>query len=937
MIKREFKYYPKDFGKLSVKVQHMDLDFDVYDTHTKVVSNFKAKVLDNPISEILLNANNLEIHGIRCDKREIEHTYKKDDDIIVVKFKKPIPAGTKFTITTETTCKPTKNVLEGLYYDETPDGCPPTMITQCQQWGFQRIVPCVDDMTAKCTYCTKITANNQYTNIITNGDLVKDREKAGKGRVSVKYDNTITPMATYLFFLGAGTYATFTKELEYPDGSTFMLELLVPPNSDEKIANHALDVLADSILWIRLFTGPNKYENEHVSRQIWELIKERDQFKKFNKNASAIRENIKKLAKPLHLGYKYTGTVYREIGMQNSDFGGMENVGNTTITTNRIMPFPEMSDGSFEYMIDVKVHEFYHNLNGSEVTGRSPFEIWLNEAVTVYIEREFFSFVAGENYARLGEVLGILSPGNGTLALDSGVGCMPIEPDGFNDCNELITGVTYVKAPEFVKMIKDLMGKEKFVKGLDLYHTKYKHGNASRAQWIEAMEEASGLDFKKMAQQWLKQKGHPIVKVTSSYDAEKKECTLTLKQEGKQVWEFPFPVAYFDQEGKIVEEKTHRVMQKEENIVFTNVPEAGFISLARGFSFFGKVKHHANEKELLLQIRKDTDVVNRYMAFYELFDREKTKLLKDKDAVVNEDLVDLYFKLLTNKELMEDVSSQFLAIFESVEDETYTHRYQDLYKMKNKLMKAIALKYEKELKEMYADYASKEFNGAYLERKLKEIRNRQVKNTCLGLLYYLDTPEIHALIKKQFENPTAATDEISAFRMYLNSSASDKLKVLDTYEKKARESLVSWEAFLYVVGGNDSKDALEIIKRIEDSKDFRIEQSNDQRALYGSFAGNRKKSLQTEEGRQFLQEMMVKLTKVNEYTVGRMLTIFGHVDKMEEKYYVPVVSVLVNVLKELNVKDTPSVFNTLKRILAGLPKAVGKYEAEKGNIEILKN
>ena len=33
----------------------------------------------------------------------------------------------------------------------------------------------------------------------------------------------------------------------------------------------------------------------------------------------------------------------------------------------------------------------------------------------------------------------------------------------------------------------------------------------------------------------------------------------------------------------------------------------------------------------------------------------------------------------------------------------------------------------------------------------------------------------------------------------------------------------------------------------------RIEQTNDQRALYGSFARNRKKSLETEEGRALLQ------------------------------------------------------------------------------------
>ena len=66
----------------------------------------------------------------------------------------------------------------------------------------------------------------------------------------------------------------------------------------------------------------------------------------------------------------------------------MENVGNTTITTNRIMPFPQITDPAFEYMARVKVHEYHHNQNGSEVTGQSPFEIWLNEAVTVHIEEQ---------------------------------------------------------------------------------------------------------------------------------------------------------------------------------------------------------------------------------------------------------------------------------------------------------------------------------------------------------------------------------------------------------------------------------------------------------------------------------------------------------------------------------------------------------------------
>jgi aminopeptidase N len=37
-------------------------------------------------------------------------------------------------------------------------------------------------------------------------------------------------------------------------------------------------------------------------------------------------------------GYTYEGTCYREIGMENSNYGGMENVGNTTILSSRLTP-----------------------------------------------------------------------------------------------------------------------------------------------------------------------------------------------------------------------------------------------------------------------------------------------------------------------------------------------------------------------------------------------------------------------------------------------------------------------------------------------------------------------------------------------------------------------------------------------------------------------
>ena len=320
-----------------------------------------------------------------------------------------------------------------------------------------------------------------------------------------------------------------------------------------------------------------------------------------------IRAGIKKLLPPAIGGYQYTGTVYREIAMQNSDFGGMENVGNTTITANRIIPFPQISDGAYEYMIGVKVHEFYHNLNGSEVTGKTPFELWLNEAVTVLIETRYMAFLSGEVYTRLKTVLNLLAPAGGTLALDAGAASMPIEPEGFNDPNDLITNITYVKGPEFVGMVETVVGKELFVKGLDVYHKRYRHANATWQQWIGAMEEVSGKKLLGMAEIWLHQKRYPDIRIREEYDTDTRSFTLFLTQSGFGTgvpWTFPFKAALVDAEGRDIVERTFILSKEKEDFTFPSVEKPAFVSLNRGYSCYGKLFTQTDDDVLYLQACK---------------------------------------------------------------------------------------------------------------------------------------------------------------------------------------------------------------------------------------------------------------------------------------------------------------------------------------------
>ncbi|MCE5298720.1 MAG: M1 family metallopeptidase [Methanoregulaceae archaeon] len=935
---RLFRYYPKDFGALTVRVIHMDLVFDINDDHTRVSSHLTAEVLDQPITRLALNASDLEILSVSCDIGNVTTEYDRTRNLLILSWDLPLPARTRFTITTETICRPTDHLLEGLYFDRTPAGAPPTQITQCQQWGFQRLVPCIDDMTAKCTYTTTIIADSRYTSIISNGDIARARHPAGNGRDSITYDNSRTPMAPYLFFLCVGTYDTFTREFEYPDGSTFGLELLVPPGSDPVVAAYALQVVADAIMWIFLYTGPGGSYDPEKKKRLLALIRERDLLKERGGNdhdLSELRERIREISSDLTPGYQYTGTVYREIGMQNSDFGGMENVGNTTITMNRIMPYPQMTDPAFEYMIRVKVHEFYHNLNGSEVTGKSPFEIWLNEAVTAFIEEKYHAFLFHDRYTRLQTVLTLFAPSTGIFALDSGSMSMPIEPDGFNDPNDLITGITYVKAAEFVRMIETLMGKEVFDRGLDLYHTRYRHSNATWQQWIEAMEKVSGQEFMEMARTWLKQTGFPVVKVSGRYDVDHRQYVLSLAQsypEHGSPWTFPFRAALVDAEGNDMAEILKRVSDPEETIIVEGVEQPAFLSLNRDSSFYGKVQDDADARALRLQALKDPDVVNRFIALYRLAERELIRLIENPDDLPSEDFIGLYHRLLTDDSLSEAVGGLHLTLFDAVDDLRYAHRYTALYRARRKIEEAIAARYSAGLKALYHSHDRVTPLTAPLELQASAIRERQMKNTCLSLLATLDNGEIHEMIQAQVKGDGVATDRIRAFSLYLNSTAADRLTILESFEQESAVHPVSWEACLAAVGGCSAQDVVALIRQAESLPSFRITQVNDHRALYGAFAANRKMSLETSQGREFMGEILVRLAQVNQNSTVSLLKAFGAVDLMDPVFFVPLVELLVFVRDALDPEKFPVIQNTIRRLLIGAPGAVEAYERTHGRL-----
>ncbi len=953
MMSRTYRYYPDEFPEPPVSVRHITLLFEVGETETRVTAETLFVNDENKLTELKLNAKSLEIQSVRYRQvygksggegllafslekttgyhphTEIAYTYA--DDLLTIRFPHPLTKGAQFLITTVTTCRPTANILEGLYYDITPDGLPPTQITQCQQWGFQRMVPCIDDMRAKCTWTTTIVADRRYTNLISNGNVLRPRTPVDEHRDSITYEND-QPMPPYLFFLGVGTWDTYSRVFEYPDGKQVRLELLVLPGSDASSAAAALNILADSILWTYLFTGPERYENVETRQEVYRLCRDRDVLAAGRSEAAEpIRHQITRLNADLVNGYQYPYEVYREIAMQNSDFGGMENTGNTTIIASRIMPGPEITDASYEYMIGVKQHEFYHNLNGSGVTGDTPFSIWLNEAVTVMMEDDYLAFLFGAEYVRLQNMLQIYTPGTGTFSLDTGAAAMPIEPEGFNDPNDLITSVTYVKAPEFTRMIQTMLGKRAFAWALDLYHRRFAGGNASPRDWLHAMEDVGREDFSIMASRWLKQTGYPVVLADARYNAAEGTAEITVTQSGfgnQDPWIFPLTGRLITDKGAVVGEFQYTVDAPKMTF---SVPCSGAFACCiwnERHAAYIRMQNEDSDDVLYLQLRYATDAVARFLAMQILFDREMQKLCADEGYGVSERLVSEVLRMIGDVDAMQSTGPLGLTMFEYCRDPAFSFAYTRLFAAKQKFMRAVAQKGRQRLASMTAAYAVSEKDGAAVAELARTFKARMVKNFCLTLLASLDDAEVHAMLKDQYRSAQNATDRLSALSLYLSSSAPDRREILaEEMRRAAAAGPVAWENFLAAAAGTSSPDTVAYLRLIEGSGLFHVEQAGESRSLFLRFAQNRKLSLETEEGRAFLEESLVTMAQTNEYISTGMLGVFSHLDAYAPPVRDACTGILMRLTAAVPEEKAPSVIHTARRILEGSPKAVAAFGA----------
>ncbi|HTO98964.1 MAG TPA: M1 family aminopeptidase [Myxococcales bacterium] len=228
--------------------------------------------------------------------------------------------------------------------------------------------------------------------------------------------------------------------------------------------------------------------------------------------------------------------------------GAMENPGLITFNQRINLARPGEDTPQFRRRAaGVQAHEFAHLWFGDMVTMRWWDDIWLNEAFATWM-----TFHALDAFQPSWEV-----PAERAASMQRAMAAdrllsarrirQPIQSEG--DIKTAFDSITYQKGAAVIRMFEEYVGEEAFRSGVQAYLKTHADGNATAADFLAAISQASGKEVGAPFSTFLDQAGLPLVKVKVSCDGGRGRVELSqsrfvplgaaLGPVAPQTWQIP--------------------------------------------------------------------------------------------------------------------------------------------------------------------------------------------------------------------------------------------------------------------------------------------------------------------------------------------------------------------------------------------------------------
>ncbi|MBV9558201.1 MAG: aminopeptidase N, partial [Pseudolabrys sp.] len=592
-------------------------------------------------------------------------------------------------------------------------------------------------------------------------------------------------------------------------------------------------------------------------------------------------------------GREYDLDVFMIVAVGDFNMGAMENKGLNIFNDKYVLATAETAtDTDFAGVESVIAHEYFHNWTGNRITCRDWFQLCLKEGLTVFRDQEFSADQRSRAVERISDVRGLR---NTQFIEDAGPLAHPVRPDRYKEINNFYTSTVYEKGAEVVRMIKTLLGPEKFRAGMDLYFQRHDGEAATVEQFVQCFADAGGLQMPQFMR-WYSQAGTPQVTVTSHYDEKAKTLTLdceqsvppTPNQPTKEPMLMPIAVGLIGTdgsdlpltlEGKTLQRGVLTLTGVKQQFVFTNVPAKPVVSANRNFSAPIKLATNLAPEDLSFLAAHDSDPFNRWQAIQALASRllldnvtaieagqplrRDSQLLEALKTVLNDVTLEPAFKALALG--MPSEADMARDIAKDVDpDAIFKARKALRADIGNTLAAPLATAYERMA-----------VPGPY-SPDATAAGHRSLRNACLDLLAAADSPEGIARAARQYDAADNMTDRFAALSTLSIHNTPERERVLaDFYRRYSSDALIVDKWFALQAMIPDDK-TLDRVRELEKHPAFAMNNPNRVRSLIGSFSQANPTQFHRADGKgyDFTADIILALDPKNPQVASRLATGF---------------------------------------------------------------
>ncbi len=817
-------------------VDHVVLDVDLHDGHTRVTSTLHVR--RNPESaeeaggEFVLNGEQLSIESLAIDEQKLPaDQYHYDGDQLTIDR---VPEA--FAFTSVVTIEPEKNTaLEGLYRSNG------MYCTQCEAEGFRRISFFPDRPDVLARFTTTVRADKKrYPLLLSNGNPVDQGEEGARHWVT--WEDPF-PKPCYLFALVAGDLACLEDTYTTGSGRQVALRLYAEHRDLDKL-DHAMLSLKNAMRW----------DEETYGRE-------------------------------------YDLDIYMIVAVSHFNMGAMENKGLNIFNTACVLAHPSTTtDAGFQRVESVVAHEYFHNWSGNRVTCRDWFQLSLKEGFTVFRDQQFSADMNSAAVKRVEDVDFLV---NHQFPEDQGPMAHPVRPAEYQKIDNFYTLTIYEKGAEIVRMQYHLLGADGFRQATDRYFERFDGQAVTCDDFVACMEEVSGRDLTQF-KRWYSQAGTPVLTVTDSGDNGTYQLTFrqhtspTPGQADKHPLVIPVRLALLDEAGEPVpldaagNRETVLIVDREEQSVTFQVPGPVTPSLLRGFSAPVVLRYDYSHDQLARLLAYDSDGYCRWSAAQRLYFAALDRLVQGESEASSE--ASALVPVLETVVARADEDPAQAALLLSLPGEVALgdrHSPLDPGRI-HTAHQAMKQALGQALQDAWLSLAEN-LIASELEMDGRAMGRRQLRNLALDYLAASGHGEAQRLAAELFELPLCMSEELGALRVLVHHNLAGADRALSQFaERWADEALVmdQWFAVQAAVPGSATLSRVDALMA-HPAFDWTL--PNRVRALVSTLANGNPSAFHAEdgEGYRLFAAALSRLDSINPQIAARLANAAARLPKLE--------------------------------------------------------